>query len=373
MPRVSVIMPAYNAEKYIGAAVESVLTQIWQNWELIVINDGSTDSTAEAVKAHGDSRIVLISQENQGEAAARNAGLQRARGRYIGFLDADDLYLPNALSDHVSFLERHPELDVSFSDGYFCDALGRHLMRLSEHRPGPYTGDILEPLILSASVIAGIICTLARRSTIEQYHVRFDTSLTIGPDWDFWIELARHARFGYLDQPTCAYRIHDTNITRTTSHQKRRYDLARGRLKLLHADWFSRLSLPTRREFLWHLLVVLLEGELHEQEQVLQSAPVRDLPVREQAYLRRMVADSYISSRVHIGFASACLEEALTLLPTDHKSHLLLRLTRIHPLLGYIALRGWHSILRVREGLLHVGRCPRPVPIVLTSSDETQR
>ena len=197
MPKVSVIMPVYNGARFVAEAIESVLAQTWQDWELTIIDDGSTDSTPSILKAFSDPRIIIIRQENRGEGAARNVGLDTAMGEYVAFLDADDLYLSNALADLVAYLDVHPQVDAVFSDGYLCDEGGKPLMRLSEHRPGVYTDNILEPLVLSPSVISGIICTMARCSIIEHYGVRFDESLVIGPDWDFLIQLARHARFGF--------------------------------------------------------------------------------------------------------------------------------------------------------------------------------
>ena len=117
--RVSVIMPAYNYAQFIGAAIESVLGQSWQDWELIIVDDGSTDATPAVIAGFHDPRIRALRRQNGGEAAARNSGLDLARGEYISFLDADDLYLPNALADRVAFLETHPEYGVVVCDGYF--------------------------------------------------------------------------------------------------------------------------------------------------------------------------------------------------------------------------------------------------------------
>ena len=135
----------------------------------------------------------MIRQANQGEATPRNTGLAYATGKYVAFLDADDLYLSNALADMVAYLEAHPEFDVVLCDGYLCDQNQCILSRLSEHRSSICTGDILEPLVLTADVITVPVCTMTRRAAIEQYHVTFDKNLVIGPDWDFWIQLARYA------------------------------------------------------------------------------------------------------------------------------------------------------------------------------------
>ena len=173
--------------------------------------------------------------------------------RYIGFLDADDFYLPNALTDFVQFFKAHPDADVVFSDGYFCDEQKRPLMRLSEQRPGHYTGNILEPLVLSPSIIAQPVCMMVRHAAVEARRVRFDESLRYGVDWDFWTQLARFVRFESLSQPTGMYRVHQTNMTRVATVRKRKDDLVVGRLKIMRSDWFDDLSAQTSG---WLLLLL---------------------------------------------------------------------------------------------------------------------
>lgn len=341
MPKVSVIMPAYNAECFIAQAIESVLNQTLTNWELIVVNDGSTDGTAEVLAGYTDERIRVTHQVNGGEAVARNRGLDAVKGEFVAFLDADDLYLPNALASMVRYLSSNPEVDVLLSDGYFCDEHGKPLMRLSEHRPGPYTGDILEPLVLSASVISGIICTMSRRTAIERSGARFDPTLVIGPDWDFWIQLARHARFGYLDQLTCMYRMHQTNITTAAGAQRRKADLVRGRLKVLNAGWFATLSLGTRRAFFYGLLTDLLAGDPQQQAEILQTSAFRALPPAAQADLLRHVASDHLSRLAQPAFAVACLRQSLTLEPASRKGRVLYLLASRSPGLAAVALAAW--------------------------------
>ena len=109
---VSIITPAYNASKYIKETIESVLNQTYDNWELIVINDGSTDDTEKIVNSFKDSRIKLINQENMGVSAARNRGLSEAQGEFITFLDADDILPPNSLEARVKYLQENSDIDL---------------------------------------------------------------------------------------------------------------------------------------------------------------------------------------------------------------------------------------------------------------------
>jgi teichuronic acid biosynthesis glycosyltransferase TuaG len=112
-PIVSAIMPAYNAEQHLGGAIESILRQTFADWELIVVDDGSTDDTFRIASGYEDSRIVVIRlPANKGRGGARNEALRRATGRYIAICDADDISLPERFSREVSLLDRRPDLDV---------------------------------------------------------------------------------------------------------------------------------------------------------------------------------------------------------------------------------------------------------------------
>jgi len=101
---VSIMMPAFNAERYIRQAIESILAQRYPSWELVVVNDGSTDSTPKIIAGFSDPRIRIYHQENGGEASARNSALEHSNGKYLAFLDADDLYLPNHLDETIAYL-----------------------------------------------------------------------------------------------------------------------------------------------------------------------------------------------------------------------------------------------------------------------------
>jgi len=359
---IAALIPAHNEQTNIGRVVcdSRKYLPVW------VVDDGSTDDTAAVVATFTDSRIVYVRQGKKGEASARNAALDLARGEYVDFLDADDLYLSNALSDMTAFLATSPEVDALFSDGFFCDENGQRLGPLSDVRPGPFTGNILEPLVLDATVIAGIICTMTRRSIIENSGVRFDPTLVIGPDWDFWIQLARVARFGYLDKLTCMYRVHDTNITRLSGSARRKQDLVRGRLKVMNADWFGELSLPTRQQFFYGLLIGLLSGDSARQQEILASAPFLALPDPAQATLLRHVASDCLLAKGDPRFSGNCLRSAMSLWPADRKSRFLLGCLNLDPSLCRTVLTGWQFFHKMGQKARTIGkRTPRPVPAAL--------
>ncbi len=127
MKLVSVIVPTYNIEQYIAETIKSVLAQTYSHFELLIINDESTDRSVEICLQFNDPRIRIISQKNRGLAGARNTGIRNAQGEYIALLDGDDLWLPEKLANHVQHLESNPDVGVSFSRSEFIDAQGNSL------------------------------------------------------------------------------------------------------------------------------------------------------------------------------------------------------------------------------------------------------
>ena len=137
---VSIMMPAYNAGAYITEAIESMVAQTYPHWELLVVNDGSTDATHDIAARFSDPRIRLIDKTNGGESSARNVALKHSRGEFLAFLDADDAYLPEHLALTVGFLSAHPNRDAVYTDGFHMDEEGRRLASLQSRRRGPFEG-----------------------------------------------------------------------------------------------------------------------------------------------------------------------------------------------------------------------------------------
>lgn len=125
--KVSVIVPVYKAERYIAETIQSILNQTYQNFEIVVVDDGSPDRSVEICEQFADPRIRIIRQQNRGLPGARNTGVRHAQGDYISILDADDLWLPEKLEKHVNHLNTSPEVGLSFSYSAFIDAEGKPL------------------------------------------------------------------------------------------------------------------------------------------------------------------------------------------------------------------------------------------------------
>ena len=205
-PKVSVIIPAYNAEKFVKEAVDSALAQTYPDCEVIVVNDGSTDGTENVLRPYIDARkIVYISQINKGLAGARNAGIRAARGEYIALLDSDDLFLPEKIARQLRALQEHSEYGVCYCDLlHFSDS--RAPRQFYHHRYTYPSGDVFAPLLHKQFI--NPLAVFARRDVFEKYGY-FDESLRRSEDWDLWLRLA-HAgvKFFYLDEVLAHYRVH---------------------------------------------------------------------------------------------------------------------------------------------------------------------
>jgi hypothetical protein len=125
--KASVIVPVYKVEKYVADTIQSVLNQTYQDFELIIVDDGSPDRSIDICRQFKDSRITILRQPNQGVCAARNTGIGHAKGDYIAFLDGDDLWLPEKLAKHITHLQKNPRIGVSFSRSAFIDEKGKSL------------------------------------------------------------------------------------------------------------------------------------------------------------------------------------------------------------------------------------------------------
>ncbi|MCE5307561.1 MAG: glycosyltransferase family 2 protein [Acidobacteriales bacterium] len=208
MSAVSVVIPNYNHTRYLGGAVQSVISQTYQDIEIIVVDDGSTDGCAEVVSGFGG-RVRYMRQENQGLAGARNTGIRAASGELVGLLDADDQWLPGFLERMVSVALLHPN-----AAAYFCSARG---MDESSHDlpqvfgRAPHSRDGLYATLLRASFIIPST-TVVRRDAVVAAGL-FDQSLRSCEDLDLWLRLlATHEVIG---APECLvrYRVHDNTLS----------------------------------------------------------------------------------------------------------------------------------------------------------------
>lgn len=202
VPVVSVVMPARDAESTILQSIESVLNQSLREFELIVVDDGSRDGTLERVRSVRDARVQVVSTARNGLGAARNAGLARARGEYVAFVDADDLWTQDKLESHVEVLRRQPRAVFAYSWSVFIDAADRYLFA---KRPIRLEGDVQRELLREYFLASG--SNLFVRRAVALAVGGFDEHLEAAQDWDFALKVAAAGRFALVPRYQVLYRI----------------------------------------------------------------------------------------------------------------------------------------------------------------------
>lgn len=210
-PRVSVLMPVYNAERYLGEAIESILNQTFENFEFIIVNDGSTDRSLEIIRdfEKKDSRIKLISRPNTGIVGALNDGLEAARGEYIARMDADDISLPDRLEVQVEFLDSHPDFVIVGGHACVVDPDGEVLKLYA--RPLHHE-KIMEQLLQADGGAIVHPVAMLRKSALEKVG-RYRKEFEFIEDLDLYLRLLECGKFANIDQTLIYYRQHLTNIT----------------------------------------------------------------------------------------------------------------------------------------------------------------
>jgi glycosyltransferase involved in cell wall biosynthesis len=341
---VSVVTAVYNGIRTIGQTIASVQAQDHENWEMIVVDDGSTDGTGEFVASTQDGRLRLIRQENSGRSNARNRGIAAARGDYLLFLDADDWLLTEALSKHVAFLEAEPEYAVSVADGFFCDDDGAEIASFSKRRGEVESGDVLDRIAVDSGLFGAPCAVCLRRSAIEDPQIRFDPELVIGEDWHFFIQIAARAHFGFHESPSCMYRWHEENTMLSASRSYRREQLWLGRKKVLYSPVFRRLSDGIKETFLYQALVYFLPEHPDAQDELMSSDEFRSLPDTSQARLLRLTANEQILGARGISWASAWLERSRGLDGASFKTDFVIKMLGIHPRAAAFLIRFWRLL-----------------------------
>jgi glycosyltransferase involved in cell wall biosynthesis len=206
-PLVSVIIPTYNRRALVQEAIDSVLAQTFTDYELIVIDDGSTDGTGEQLARYGDG-LTYVWRENQGESAARNHGITLSRGRYIAFLDSDDLWLPEKLARQVPVLERSPDVGLVYCWTQRIDEKGR---RINGQPLGFKSAE--RPLVFAELYEHGLgsVSGVVMRRTVLDTLGGFDATIKYGEDGDLWLRGILVTRFAEVPEILVYTRVHPGN------------------------------------------------------------------------------------------------------------------------------------------------------------------
>lgn len=216
MPKVSVVIPTYNYGRYVGEAVESVLKQSFQDLEVIVVDDGSTDDTRERLERFRG-RIRYIYQQNKGLSVARNTGIRAAHGAYVAFLDSDDLWLPEKLALQVPILDTRQQVGMVYTDVQFFNDQTKAIIGTHGPKDPHPSGRILSQLVLWNVIPSPT--PLVRRSIFDRAGL-FDENLTASEDWDLWIRIAKVCEVYCVDLPLAKYRLHISNMHRNLQRMK---------------------------------------------------------------------------------------------------------------------------------------------------------
>jgi hypothetical protein len=317
--KVSIIMPVLNGEKYIGEAVESILAQTYKAYELIVINDGSTDGTCDRLKQFADRADVKCIHHGtrQGIARSVNDALRQSSGQCIAFLDHDDLWLPHFLEVQMSHLDRHPDVGMVHSDFQTIDPEGRILEAsvATCRKRKRVSGHVFRELFMDSFIVGNSV--LIRKECFDRLGL-FDETLRIG-DYHMWLRIARHYKVDYTPQVLTAYRQHATQDSRSYAgvdpHQE-----------------------PVGLQVIRSILQLY-----PEVAQELGERTIR----RRMASLYFDLAHGWFSGGAR-GHARVALAKAIRLWPTDPRYYMLYAGSLLQPSQANVLRKIWRAVNRMR-------------------------
>lgn len=278
---ISVIIPAYNVAPYIGETLDSLLAQTYTDYEVIVINDGSTDDTEQIIlpyREHFDGRMIYQWQANQGLARARNAGLRVARGRYIALLDADDIWVPEFLAKMLALIESDPALDLVFPNAWFWGSpnfSGREFQAVFPASE-PVT---FEKVLRRECYIFGL--ALFKRELLETVGY-YDEELGASEDFDLWLRMLRQGcRFSFTREPLVKYRWRADSLSNNS-------DKLLNNLSKVYHKWLRDPAITAEQR-------ALIEAQLRDADAMLNWS----------LYREKLQTGDYHQAAQHLALANA--------------------------------------------------------------------
>jgi len=218
---VSIIIPAYNCSSYISEAIESVLSQSYNDFEIIVINDGSTDNTEKVLSEYIANKVIkYIIQNNRGPAAARNAGIKLSKGSFIAFLDADDIWKPSYLEKLIKKFEDDSSIGFVYSSCYFVDK-NRSIIHNYKRKVDFYNGNVTLPLFCKFFLTSSII---AKKKCFDAVGL-FNEKLLVGEDYEFLLRLSCQYEAEYVEEKLWERRVLPTSLSRKDYKMDYRNDI----------------------------------------------------------------------------------------------------------------------------------------------------
>lgn len=215
MPKVSIIIPTYNQARFITNTINSILEQTYKDFEIVVINDGSTDNTNEQLEKLGN-KIKVINQENSERAIARNNGVKNSNGKYLAFVDSDDIWKPHKLERQAQVLEQSLDTALVYSTCERIDENGREIKTAKRQTKG-YSGNVFEKLLCRNFIVSAT--PLVKREYFDNT-TGFETKYVPYEDWELWIRLSVLGKFHFLTSPLAYYRIHPRQTIKNIKAEK---------------------------------------------------------------------------------------------------------------------------------------------------------
>ncbi|WP_170367265.1 glycosyltransferase family 2 protein [Ruegeria arenilitoris] len=293
MPQASIIVPAYNTAATLAETLASLLSQTHDDFEIIIVDDGSQDETHAIARAHAtDPKVRVIRQENRGLAGARNTGIAAARGDFVGFCDADDLWLPEKLATHVRHLQAEPDVAISYSGSAMIDEGGR-LMRV---RQSPRLRDVTAAHVLKRNPIGNGSAAVMRKSALLDLAYRpafetkrdwvFDETFRQSEDIECWLRLMLTTdwQIGGVPGLLTRYRIHATGLSAALDRQLQAWERMVDKLRPLNPEFFARHEAAARAYQLRYLARRAVSNlDAHKAWELAQrSVSTSALPVIEE-------------------------------------------------------------------------------------------
>lgn len=278
-PRVSVVIPAYNAASFIERTLESVRAQTYRSFEVVVVDDGSTDGTHEVVErwlALSGVRGRCIRQQNKKIAGARNTGMRAAEGKFIALLDHDDLWDPPKLEVVMAEFDRHPEIDLVCHN----ERVTRDGEIVGVTRNGPWVEPMYESLLFRGNALSPSATVVRRDAALSVGGFREDPEFNTVEDYDFWMRLSRQARFLFIDRVLGEYTLVERAASRRIEYH------ASNTVKMLEDHFRSRFGAepgPRDRLRIKKRLAAVYRSALRELVGYGES------PELQREYLRRMI------------------------------------------------------------------------------------
>lgn len=250
-PIISVVIPVYNKGNLFRDTLASALNQIFRDYEIIIVDDGSTDNTRAIVDRFADPKIRYFFQSHSGlPAAARNNGIKLSRGSLIAFLDADDIWYPKKLQKGYEIFREHPNVDLVCNDELMKDSFGKEIKRL---RYGPYTTDMFRKLLFHGNCLSPSGTVVKKSALLEVGLFRERRDLFSVEDYDLWLRLSKHHKFYFIPEVLGEFLVHDNNISSDKEPHYKNYIEA---LKINFTEYDQKRPLD-------HLLINIVIFKVH--------------------------------------------------------------------------------------------------------------